>query len=39
MNEGDIRDITDIKIKKPFMKSNYNHFLTGGNYNERNIIM
>jgi len=43
MNEGGIRDITDIKITKPnenaFMKSIHNHFLTGGNYNERNIIM
>ncbi|WP_264166600.1 hypothetical protein [Clostridium tagluense] len=43
MNKGDISDITDIKIEKPnenaFMKSNHNHFLTGGNYNERNSIM
>lgn len=43
MNEGDISDITDINIEKPneiaFMKSNHNHFLTGGNCNERNSIM
>ena len=38
-----ITDITDIKIEKPnynaFMKSNHNHFLKGGNCNERNTIM
>lgn len=43
MNEGDISDITDIKIEKPienaYMKSNHNHFLTGGNCIERNSIM
>lgn len=43
MNEGDISDITDIKIEKPnksaFMKSTHNHFLIGGNYNERNSVM
>lgn len=43
MNEGYISDITDIKIEKhnenAFIKSNHNHFLTGGNYNERNSIM
>lgn len=43
MSEGDISDITNIKTKKPnknaFMKSNHNHFLIGGNCNERNSIM
>ncbi|WP_019227988.1 hypothetical protein [Sedimentibacter sp. B4] len=42
MNEGDISDITEIKIENHnnvFMKSNHNHFLTGGNCNERDSIM
>lgn len=43
MNEGDISDIADFKIEKhnenAFMKNNHNHFLTGGNCNERNSIM
>lgn len=43
MNEGNISDITDIKIEKlnenAFMKRNHNNFLIGGNCNERNSIM
>lgn len=41
MNEGNISDITDIKIENEnaSMKRNHNNFLTGGNCNERNSIM
>lgn len=43
MNESDISDITDNHIgrskENTFMKCNHNHFLTGGNCNERNSLM